>query len=101
MHRRDQPLLYAVHLHRRYLLVTPPSVRSPKVREDKTPRALKLTPGASAEVLAILRDGTRRQAKTGRRQRHEWSVDPVVFVGLGEEDRLGLWTLLSCTAPTL
>ena len=83
------------------LLGTPLSVRSPKVREDKTPIALKPTPGASAEVFTILRDGTRRQAKTGRRQRHEWSVDPVVFVGLGEEDRLELWALLSCTAPTL
>ena len=32
---------------------TPPSVRSPKVREDKTPRALKPTLGASAEVDSL------------------------------------------------
>ena len=85
------------------MLGTPPSVRSPKVREDKTTRSLKPTPGASAEVdsLRYSSGRTRRQAKTGRHQRHEWSVDPVVFVYRGEEDRLGLWALLSYTAPTL
>ena len=41
-----------------------PSVRSPKVREDKTPRALKPTPGASAEVDS-LRYSSGRNAKTG------------------------------------
>ena len=116
------------------LLGTPPSVRSPKVREDRKSRTLKPMPTESTEVarlrlsscrkaktrhqehwsrhqeqarrwpvFAILWVGTRRQAKTGRCQHHgrEWSVGPVVFVDQGEEDRLGLWAFLSCTAPTL
>ena len=46
------------------MLGTPPSVRSSNVREDKTPRALKPTPGASAEVDS-LRYSSGRNAKTG------------------------------------
>ena len=87
------------------MLGTPPSVRSPKVRKDKTACALKPTPGANKEDVRLRwYSGGKPKIREDRAIQASWrgvSSGPVAFVEQDEEDRMEMRARLSCSALML